>query len=161
MLPLVSSAIINVAHIVDKPWPIQVFSHDGRAYNINFLDIAPVWIHYQCRWVASTNLRGSIDNRCNNNKNADDKNYANKKTISTIRKSTCLYLLSLLLVSMMVVGFFFVGWLAIFIKFIQKSGSFLHTRFCVIGSRIELITLNLFILCFFWKIGVSFNTLSC
>ena len=33
-LPLVSSAIINVAQDVDEPWPIEVISHDGRAYNI-------------------------------------------------------------------------------------------------------------------------------
>jgi len=38
----VSSPIINVAQIVDEPWPIEVISHDGRAYNTAFLDIAPV-----------------------------------------------------------------------------------------------------------------------
>ncbi len=33
-LPLVSSAIINVAQDVDEPWPLEVIGHDGKAYNI-------------------------------------------------------------------------------------------------------------------------------
>merc|ERR1712176_316246 len=33
-LPLVSSAIINVDQDVDEPWPIEVISHDGKAYNV-------------------------------------------------------------------------------------------------------------------------------
>ena len=33
-LPLVSSAIVNVAQDVDEPWPIEVYSHDGKAYNV-------------------------------------------------------------------------------------------------------------------------------
>ena len=33
-LPLVSSAIINVAQDVDEDWPIEVYAHDGKAYNI-------------------------------------------------------------------------------------------------------------------------------
>lgn len=33
-LPLVSSAIVNVAQDVDEPWPIEVYGHDGKAYNI-------------------------------------------------------------------------------------------------------------------------------
>lgn len=33
-LPLVSSAIVNVAQDVDEPWPIEVYGHDGRAYNV-------------------------------------------------------------------------------------------------------------------------------
>jgi len=33
-LPLVSSAIVNVAQDVDEPWPIEVIGHDGRAHNI-------------------------------------------------------------------------------------------------------------------------------
>mmetsp|Transcript_14180 Transcript_14180/g.20251 ORF Transcript_14180/g.20251 Transcript_14180/m.20251 type:complete len:520 (+) Transcript_14180:159-1718(+) len=33
-LPLVSSAILNVAQDVDEPWPIEVIGHDGMAYNI-------------------------------------------------------------------------------------------------------------------------------
>jgi len=33
-LPLVSSAIINVAQDLDEPWPIEVIGHDGKAYNI-------------------------------------------------------------------------------------------------------------------------------
>ena len=33
-LPLVSSAIVNVAQDVDEPWPIEVISHDGKAYNV-------------------------------------------------------------------------------------------------------------------------------
>ena len=32
--PLITSAIINVAQDVDEPWPIEVISHDGRAYNV-------------------------------------------------------------------------------------------------------------------------------
>merc|ERR1712060_909317 len=33
-LPLVSSAIINVAQDVDEPWPIEVIGHDRKAYNV-------------------------------------------------------------------------------------------------------------------------------
>uniref|UniRef100_A0A7S2A5Z6 Fe2OG dioxygenase domain-containing protein n=1 Tax=Trieres chinensis TaxID=1514140 RepID=A0A7S2A5Z6_TRICV len=33
-LPLVSSAIINVAQDLDEPWPIEVYGHDGKAYNV-------------------------------------------------------------------------------------------------------------------------------
>lgn len=33
-LPLVSSAIINVAQDVDEDWPIEVYAHNGKAYNI-------------------------------------------------------------------------------------------------------------------------------
>jgi len=33
-LPLVTSAIINVAQDVDEPWPLEVYAHDGKAYNI-------------------------------------------------------------------------------------------------------------------------------
>jgi prolyl 4-hydroxylase len=33
-LPLVSSAIINVAADVEEPWPLEVIGHDGRAVNV-------------------------------------------------------------------------------------------------------------------------------
>jgi prolyl 4-hydroxylase len=33
-LPLVSSAIINVAQDVDEPWPLEVIGHDGKATNV-------------------------------------------------------------------------------------------------------------------------------
>ncbi|CAB9501183.1 Protein phosphatase 1 regulatory subunit 12A [Seminavis robusta] len=33
-LPLVSSAIINVASDLDEPWPLEVYGHDGRATNV-------------------------------------------------------------------------------------------------------------------------------
>lgn len=33
-LPLVTSAIINVAQDLDEPWPLEVYGHDGKAYNI-------------------------------------------------------------------------------------------------------------------------------
>jgi len=33
-MPLVSSAILNVAQDTDEPWPIEVYAHDGRAYNV-------------------------------------------------------------------------------------------------------------------------------
>lgn len=33
-LPLVASAIINVAQDVDVDWPIEVYAHDGKAYNV-------------------------------------------------------------------------------------------------------------------------------
>jgi prolyl 4-hydroxylase len=33
-LPLVSSAIINVAQDLDEPWPLEVIAHDGKAHNI-------------------------------------------------------------------------------------------------------------------------------
>jgi len=33
-LPLVASAILNVAQDVDEPWPIEVIGHDGYAHNI-------------------------------------------------------------------------------------------------------------------------------
>lgn len=33
-LPLVSSAIIQVAQDLDEPWPIEVYDHSGKAYNV-------------------------------------------------------------------------------------------------------------------------------
>jgi len=33
-LPLVTSAIINVAQDVDEDWPIEIYAHDGKAYNV-------------------------------------------------------------------------------------------------------------------------------
>ena len=33
-LPLVSSAIINVAQDVDEDWVLEVFDHDGIAHNV-------------------------------------------------------------------------------------------------------------------------------
>lgn len=33
-LPLVSSAILNVAQDLDEPWPLEVIGHDGKAHNI-------------------------------------------------------------------------------------------------------------------------------
>lgn len=33
-LPLVSSCIINVDQDVDEPWPIEVYDHNGNAYNV-------------------------------------------------------------------------------------------------------------------------------
>jgi prolyl 4-hydroxylase len=33
-LPLVSSAILNVAQDVDEDWPLEVYDHNGRAYNV-------------------------------------------------------------------------------------------------------------------------------
>lgn len=33
-LPLVTSCIIQVAQDIDEPWPVEVYSHDGKAYNI-------------------------------------------------------------------------------------------------------------------------------
>ena len=33
-LPLVSSAILNVAQDTDEPWPLEVIGHDGKAYNV-------------------------------------------------------------------------------------------------------------------------------
>lgn len=33
-LPLVTSAIINVAQDVDEPWVLEVIGHDGKAHNI-------------------------------------------------------------------------------------------------------------------------------
>ena len=34
-LPLVSSAIINVAQDIDEPWPIEVYDHNGKAHNVS------------------------------------------------------------------------------------------------------------------------------
>jgi len=33
-LPLVMSAIINVAQDVEEPWPLELYGHDGKAYNV-------------------------------------------------------------------------------------------------------------------------------
>lgn len=33
-LPLVTSAIINVAQDVEEPWPLEVIGHNGIAYNV-------------------------------------------------------------------------------------------------------------------------------
>ncbi|KAL7536960.1 hypothetical protein ACHAWF_005612 [Thalassiosira exigua] len=32
--PLVISAVVNVAQDVDEPWPLEVYGHDGNAYNV-------------------------------------------------------------------------------------------------------------------------------
>lgn len=36
-MPLVISAIVNVAQDVDENWPLEVIGHDGKAYNITML----------------------------------------------------------------------------------------------------------------------------
>jgi hypothetical protein len=36
-LPLVSSCIIQVAQDIDEPWPVEVISHTGVAYNISMV----------------------------------------------------------------------------------------------------------------------------
>jgi hypothetical protein len=36
-LPLVSSCIIQVAQQLDEPWPVEVYSHDGKAYNVTMV----------------------------------------------------------------------------------------------------------------------------
>ena len=36
-MPLVSSAIIQVAQDIDEPWPVEVIAHDGTAHNISML----------------------------------------------------------------------------------------------------------------------------
>lgn len=33
-MPLVTSAVIQVAQDVDEPWPIEIIGHDGKAYNV-------------------------------------------------------------------------------------------------------------------------------
>ena len=33
-LPLVSSCIIQVAQDIDEPWPIEVYDHSGKAWNV-------------------------------------------------------------------------------------------------------------------------------
>ena len=47
-LPLVSSAIINVAQDVDEPWPLEVIGHDGKAYNVTMEPGDMVSIGYAC-----------------------------------------------------------------------------------------------------------------
>lgn len=42
-LPLVSSAIINVAQDVDEPWPLEVYAHDGKAYNVTMEVRSQYW----------------------------------------------------------------------------------------------------------------------
>jgi hypothetical protein len=34
-MPLVTSAVINVAQDVDEEWPMELWGHDGKAYNIS------------------------------------------------------------------------------------------------------------------------------
>ena len=36
-LPLVSSCIIQVAQDIEEPWPVEVYSHDGKAHNVSML----------------------------------------------------------------------------------------------------------------------------
>ena len=38
-MPLVISAIVNVAQDVDEPWPLEVYGHDGMAYNITMVSL--------------------------------------------------------------------------------------------------------------------------
>ena len=33
-LPLVTSCIIQVDQDVNEPWPLEIYSHDGKAYNV-------------------------------------------------------------------------------------------------------------------------------
>jgi prolyl 4-hydroxylase len=33
-LPLVASAMVNVAQDVDEDWPMEIYDHDGRAHNV-------------------------------------------------------------------------------------------------------------------------------
>ena len=33
-LPLVASAMINIAQDVDEPWPMEIYDHDGWAHNV-------------------------------------------------------------------------------------------------------------------------------
>mmetsp|Transcript_33234 Transcript_33234/g.40766 ORF Transcript_33234/g.40766 Transcript_33234/m.40766 type:complete len:115 (-) Transcript_33234:138-482(-) len=33
-LPLVASAMVNVAQDVDEDWPIEIYDHDGVAHNV-------------------------------------------------------------------------------------------------------------------------------
>ena len=33
-LPLVASAMVNIAQDVDEPWPMEIYDHDGQAHNI-------------------------------------------------------------------------------------------------------------------------------
>ena len=35
-LPLVASAMINIAQDVDEEWPLEIYDHDGKAHNITF-----------------------------------------------------------------------------------------------------------------------------
>jgi hypothetical protein len=37
-LPLVASAILNVAQDVDEPWPTEIYDHQGRAHNVTYVD---------------------------------------------------------------------------------------------------------------------------
>ena len=34
-MPLVTSAVINVAQDLDEEWPLELWGHDGKAYNIS------------------------------------------------------------------------------------------------------------------------------
>ena len=36
-LPLVASAMINIAQDVDEDWPMEIYDHDGRAHNVTLL----------------------------------------------------------------------------------------------------------------------------
>ncbi|KAL9184657.1 hypothetical protein ACHAXT_012627 [Thalassiosira profunda] len=33
-LPLVASAMVNIAQDVDEPWPVEIYDHDGQAHNV-------------------------------------------------------------------------------------------------------------------------------
>lgn len=43
-LPFVINAIIHVANDVDKPWPIEVYGHDGNAQNVT-LDVGEMLVY--------------------------------------------------------------------------------------------------------------------
>jgi len=36
-LPLVSSAILQIAQDINEPWPVEVYSHEGKAYNVTMV----------------------------------------------------------------------------------------------------------------------------
>jgi len=54
-LPLVSSAIINVAQDLDEPWPLEVYTHDGKAVNVTvepgemiLVSLSETFLRYFC-----------------------------------------------------------------------------------------------------------------
>ena len=68
-LPLVSSAILNVDQDVDEPWPIEVYAHDGKAYNVTMEpgdmvsgrdDEKRVWGRTVCCYTTLSSFLGHI-----------------------------------------------------------------------------------------------------
>jgi len=89
-LPLVSSAIVNVAQDVDEPWPIEVYGHDGKAYNVTMEPGEMVLVSTYLSFLDSI-YSSCIDDKDNDtgNSNCNDTGNSNSNNSSCILLANC------------------------------------------------------------------------